>query len=69
MVLATGTPVLDRGGFFARLAPNVAAALLTAGFDGLGLAPEVWSCAVLAVVAVVVAVTTVALRLRRADRE
>jgi len=52
-VVVDGTLGLYLGWVCVATCANIAAALVVAGFDGLGLAPEVWAAVVLAVVAVV----------------
>ncbi|PFG39132.1 TspO/MBR related protein [Georgenia soli] len=52
-VVVDGTLGLYLGWVSVATCANVAAALVAAGFDGLGLAPEVWSAVVLAVVAAI----------------
>jgi hypothetical protein len=48
-----GTLGLYLGWVCVATCANIAAVLAAAGFDGLGLAPEIWSAVVLAVVAVI----------------
>jgi hypothetical protein len=52
-LVVDGTLGLYLGWVCVATCANIAAALVAAGFDGLGLAPEVWSAVVLAVVAAV----------------
>ena len=52
-VVVDGTLGLYLGWVSVATCANVAAALVAARFDGLGLAPEVWSAVVLAVVAAI----------------
>lgn len=52
-VVVDGTLGLYLGWVAVATCANVAAVLVVAGFDGLGLAPEVWSAVVLAVVALI----------------
>jgi hypothetical protein len=52
-VVVDGTLGLYLGWVSVAACANIAAALAAAGFDGLGLAPEVWSAVVLAAVAAV----------------
>ncbi|WP_043501698.1 TspO/MBR family protein [Georgenia sp. SUBG003] len=52
-LVVDGTLGLYLGWVSVATCANVAAALVAAGFDGLGLAPEVWSAVVLAVVAAI----------------
>ena len=52
-VVVDGTLGLYLGWVCVAACANIAAALAAAGFDGLGLAPEVWSAVVLAAVAAV----------------
>ncbi|MEV7605849.1 TspO/MBR family protein [Paenarthrobacter sp. NPDC089322] len=52
-VVVDGTLGLYLGWTSVAVCANIAAALKAAGFSGLGLRPEVWSVAVLAIVAVV----------------
>lgn len=50
-IVVDGTLGLYLGWVSVATCANIAAALTAAGFDGFGLAPEIWSIAVLAVVA------------------